>query len=357
MTRTFNSKKKKVGTSPGSVIFKGERKMDEVVITLMDYSTDHLETITLQNLDSLKEYLNNDSFTWINVDGIHDTQLITRLGELLNIHSLILEDIVNPNQRPRYDDLEDAIFITLRMLDLEEDNKTLYSEQVSLLLKHNFLVTFQEQSGDVFDPLRDRIKNKKGRIRSAGTDYLAFALLDSIVDHYVWMTDELGQQVDDIELELANEKHENPEEVVNTINQLKLKFNYLSKVIRPVRELVNNFLRTEDDFVTNSTRPYLKDLHDMSIYTVENIDTYREMLKDYLNVYQTQQMNRTNEVMQFLTIFASIFIPLTFIAGVYGTNFEYFPELGFKYSYPIFWSVCILVACIMLFYFKRKRWL
>lgn len=333
--------------------------MDHVRISVMDYDKESCTEATFDNIEDAIQFTHTDSVTWINIEGLHDTSFIEKVGKHFSIHSLVLEDILNTGQRSKFESIEDYMFITLKMLDLEEGQNNVQqvwisSEQVSMIVKNNFLITFQEQTGDVFEPVRDRIRNNRGRIRYSGCDYLAYVLADGIVDNYIYLIEELGERVEDLELHIL----ESPDdEVLEDINRYKRELNYLSKVIRPVRDTVINFTRTENESLKDQTKIYLRDLQDITIHSIESIDTYRELLNDYLNIYHTSVANRLNDIMRVLTIFSAIFIPLTFLAGIYGTNFEYFPELSYKYSYFMFLGVCLLIGISMILFFKRKKWL
>lgn len=339
-------------SAPGSLIFIGERKMDSVSIELIDYNREDLNEKRLSKVEAALGYLPQNSVTWLNIAGLHDTEFIGKLQPLLKIHPLILEDILNTEQRPKFEEIDDYLFISLKMLDWDEQQNSIKTEQVSFIVKPNFLVTFQEAEGDVFEPVRERIRTKRGKVRNSGCDYLAYTLLDSIMDHYLFLIDEIGEAVQELEIKVID----NPEkEVLEEINRYKRELNYLARMIRPVRELVTSMSRSESQLISKKTRPYIKDLQGLAIHGIEHIDTYRENLSDYLNIYHTNLTTRMNDVIRVLTVFASIFTPLTFIAGVYGTNFEYFPELSYRYSYLIFWGVNITVAVTLLIFFKRKQ--
>ncbi len=359
MARFFKKRSQNKGAVPGSLIFIGQQKMKDVRISVMDYNKDGYTEAEFDNIeDAVQHTQNNTTVTWINIEGLHDTSFIEKVGDHFNIHVLLLEDILNTGQRSKFEAIEDYVFITLKMLDLDESEDTevlnISSEQVSIIVKDNFLITFQEQTGDVFDSIRDRIRNKRGRVCTSGTDYLAYILLDSIVDNYNYLIEELGQSIEDIELNILDSPDQ---EVLEHINKYKRELNFMSKIVRPARETINNFARTDNDNLKRKTRPYLRDLQDMTTHAIETIDTYRVLLSDYLHIYHTNVSHRLNDIMRVLTIFSAIFIPLTFIAGVYGANFEYMPELSYKYGYLIFWCVLITVALSLLLFFRRKKWL
>ena len=259
---------------------------------------------------------------------------------------------MNTDQRPKLLESEDNLFIVLKMLRYDDASKTLRAEQLSLVIGKTFLLTFQEQPGDVFEPVRERIRKQKGRIRATSIDYLAYALLDTVVDNYIYIIERFGEKIEDMEDVVLDD----PEpEVMEQLSNYRKEMNYLRKSIRPAKEAITHLARLETNLIDDQTTPFLKDLEDLITQASEAIDTYREMLSDQMNLYNSSLSNKMNDMMKILTIFAAIFIPLTFIAGIYGTNFEYLPELHFKYSYYIFWGVMILVAAALLALFQTKK--
>ncbi len=352
--RFLKKRSEKIGLAPGSLVFVGEKKMEKPKVRLINYNNSNLQEIELQIIRESDKFKKIETVTWLNVDGLHDDDLIRDIGNEFELDSLILEDIMNTGQRPKLEEFDNAIFIVAKMLNYDETKDEIISEQLSLVIGENFLLTFQERVGDYFEPVRNRIRKSKGRIRNAGVDYLAYALLDTVVDNYIMSIEKLGEKIEDIEEEIID----NPDpEILEKIQDFKREVNFMRKGIRPAREFILQLSKIDSDLVDDNTIPFLKDLLDLITQAVESVEVYREMLNDQLNIYHTSVSNKMNEVMKILTIFAAIFIPLTFIAGIYGTNFEYFPELGFKYSYFIFWGILITVGLIMLRYFKNKNWL
>jgi magnesium transporter len=280
--------------------------------------------------------------------------MIEKLGSFFHVHPLILEDVLSVNQRPKMEDAGDILYIVLRMLQFDDEKREIISEQVSLILGKNFLFTFQEKAGDVFEPVRDRLRQYKGRIRTMGADYLAYALLDAIVDNYFLVLEKLGDQIENLEELLVN----NPtEETLITIHKLKREMIFLRKSVWPLRETISGLERSESPLIQKSTGIYLRDVYDHTIQVIDTVESFRDMVSGMLDIYLSSVSNRMNEVMKVLTIIATIFIPLTFLAGIYGMNFEFMPELGWKLSYPLVWLFMIGVAILMIFYFRRKRWL
>lgn len=354
MARFFKKKEGSIGQVPGEMLFIGQQKMPHATIRVIDYTRDSLNELELQDIKDGLVYKETDTVTWININGLHDTELIRTLGDGFGLHALVLEDIVNTGQRPKMEEFDDYLFFVLKMMRYDQAEGKIHSEQLSLVLGKTFLLTFQEKTGDVFEPVRDRIRKQKGRIRGVGIDYLAYALLDTVVDNYIFIIERLGEQIEEIENEIIDNPTQN---ILTKINNYKREINYLRKSIRPAKEFLLQLSRLDSDLIREQTVPFLKDLLDLSTQAVEVIDTYREMLSDHLNIYSTGINNRLNEIMKILTIFSAIFIPLTFIAGIYGTNFEYLPELHFRYSYFVFWGVMLVVASAMVRFFKRKDWL
>ncbi len=354
MARFLKNKQAAIGQVPGELVFIGEKKVDEATVRVIDYDHETLNEQELKDIKQSLDYKETDTVTWLNINGLHDTDLIRRIGEGFGLHALVMEDIVNTGQRPKMEEHDDYLFFVLKMMHYDESVGEIRSEQLSMIMGKSFIITFQERPGDVFEPVRERIRKQKGRIRKVGIDYLAYALLDTIVDNYILIIERLGEQIEDIE----NEILENPtQDVLTKINNYKREMNYLRKTVRPAREFMLQLSRIDSDLIHEETVPFLKDLLDLASQAIDSIDTYREMLSDHLNIYNTGVGNRLNEIMKVLTIFSAIFIPLTFIAGIYGTNFEYVPELKYQYSYFIMWGVFILVTLGMLKFFRRRNWL
>jgi len=354
MARFFKKKDASIGKAPGSLIFIGTQKTDYCRIQVIDYDPADLQELELRDIKDGVSFKATKTVSWINIDGIHDTELIRNIGENFDLHPLVLEDIVNTGQRPKMEEYDDYLFFVIKMLRYDKEKEMVVSEQVSMVLGQTFLLTFQEQPGDVFDPVRERIRRHKGRIRGSGIDYLAYALLDTIVDNYIHIIERFGERIEDHEDEILD----NPvPELLHHINLYKREMNYIRKSVRPAREFIQQLYNLDTDLIEEKTFPFLKDLLDHATQSVEVIDTYREMLSDQLNIYHTGVANRLNEIMKILTIFSAVFIPLTFIAGIYGTNFEYLPELHYRYAYFIFLGVLISVALLMLKFFKRRGWL
>lgn len=354
MSRFFKKRTQKIGLPPGTLVHVGEKKVEKTKITIIDYDAEHLEEKVAKTVDECFSFKDKPTVTWINIDGIHEIEIIEKIGNHFDLHPLILEDIVHTEQRPKMEDFEHYIYVVLRLLTFDEIENEINAEQISIILGSNFIISFQEMEGDVFDHVRDRIRNSKGRIRKMGADYLAYALLDAIVDNYFVILEKLGEKIESMEEELVT----NPRpETLQTIHELKREMIFLRKSVWPLREVVNSMERGESSLIQDSTTIYLRDVYDHTIQVIDTIETFRDMLSGMLDIYLSSVSNKMNEVMKVLTIIATIFIPLTFIAGNYGMNFEYMPELGWRWSYPVYWMVVLTVAAFMVIYFKRKKWL
>ena len=354
MARYLKNKAASMGKVPGEIVFIGEQRVQDATIRIIDYDQEHLNEQDLRDIKDGIPYKETNTVTWININGLHDIELIRDIGNGFGLHALTLEDIANTGQHPKMEEFDDYLFFAIKMMRYDKTEGKIVSEQLSMVLGKTFLLTFQEQPGDVFEPVRDRIRKQKGRIRKVGIDYLAYALLDTIVDNYIFIIERLGSHVEEIENEILEEP---TQETLTKINTYKREMNYLRKTIRPAKDFILQLSRLDSDLIQEQTRPFLKDLLDLANQAVDVIDTYQEMLSDHLSLYNTRVNNRLNEIMKVLTIFSAVFIPLTFIAGVYGTNFDYLPELHFRYSYFIFWGVLVAVAVFMLRFFRRKKWL
>jgi len=354
MAKKRNQKyKKHLGQIPGALVYTGS-KTSKLFIESFDYNADHVEEKELKKIEDAFKYKTTDSITWLNFNGLNNTGEIEKIGNHYNLHPLTLEDIVNLSQRPKIDEYDDYLFIVLKMLYYNE-NEDIITEQVSFILGNNYVLTFQEAEGDVFDSVRDRIRFNKGRIRGLGSDYLLYALIDSVTDQYFAIIETLGNKIEDLEDNLFNGQSQN--EVSIQIQDLKREILRVRRAIFPLREIINRIERIESELILSKTLHYFRDIYDHIIQINENIDIYREMIWGLMDMYMTTISNKMNEVMKVLTIIATIFIPLTFIAGIYGMNFDNIPELHHEYGYFILWGIMIVLFIGMLFYFKRKKWL
>ncbi|HUU37718.1 MAG TPA: magnesium/cobalt transporter CorA [Candidatus Desulfaltia sp.] len=354
MARINHRRSRKAGLPPGSLVHIGDKKAERTKITIIDYDGETFQEKEAKSIEECCALKETATVTWINIDGVHDSQLISDLGTNFGVHPLILEDIMTTAQRPKMEDMGDYLYIVVRMLDLASNKKEVHSEQVSLILGSNFVISFQEDEGDVFDAVRDRLRTGKGRVRKMGPDYLAYALMDAIVDNYFIVLEKLGEDVEDVEEELIRSPDR---ETVHEIHALKREMIYLRKSVWPLREVISGLERTESELIKDSTGIFLRDVYDHTIQVIDTVETYRDMLSGMLDIYLSSLSNRMNEVMKVLTIIATIFIPLTFIAGVYGMNFKFMPELEWRWGYFLVLAVMLGIGVLMMILFKRKRWL
>ena len=343
-----------VHQAPGTVTYVGRKRSMETLLEVIDYNKNNFERFNSKQPIDAFNFDHPDRITWVNLDGLSNTKEIEKVGKYYQLHPLIIEDIVNTSQRPKIDEYEDYLFIVAKMLYFKKNGR-LENEHISFVLGKDYVLTFQEAGGDVFDGVRNRLESSNGRIRSNGSDYLIFALLDAIVDNYFIVIDEIAEKVEELEEELFKNKPR--ENITHEIQDLKRAILKIRRSVLPLREVISRMEKMESSMIQSRTRNYINDLHDHIIHITENIDLYREITWGLMDMYMTTISNRMNEVMKVLTIMASIFIPLTFIAGIYGMNFEFMPELHWKYSYYVLWGVMITIFILMLIYFKRKKWL
>jgi magnesium transporter len=335
-------------------VYIGKRKVDKVKITIIDYDEEQFQEKEVETIDKVFPFSDKSTATWINLDGIHQVDNIEKIGKHFKIHPLVLEDIMNTGQRPKMEDFNNYLFLVLKMLRYDEEENETKTEQVSLILSSNYVISFQESEGDVFDPIRERIRTDRGRIRKMGVDYLAYSLIDAIVDNYFMVLEKIGEKIEDIEDELV--KNPTPE-VLHTIHHLKRELIFLRKSVWPLREVISRLERWESPLIDKSIDIYLRDVYDHTIQVIDALETFRDMLSGMLDIYLSSVSNRMNEVMKVLTIIATIFIPLTLVAGIYGMNFKYMPELDWFWGYPMVYTVMLAVSAVMLVYFRRKKWL
>ena len=352
--KLYKRSSKKAGLSPGTLVHIGEKKTEEVNISMMDYDESQIQEKGAATVGECLPFKEKPTVTWVNVTGIHDIKVIEEFGKAFNIHPLLLEDIVHSDQRPKLEDYDDYLFIVLRMLRYDETKEELQSEQVSLILGPNFVISFQEREGDVFDPVRARIRNGKGKVRKMGCDYLTYALIDSIVDNYFLVLEKYGEKIEILQEKVLS--HPTPD-TLQVIHATKRDMIFLRKSVWPLREAINALQRGESALISDNVIIYLRDVYDHTIQVIDTIETFRDMISGTLDVYLSSVSNKMNEVMKVLTIIATIFIPLTFIAGIYGMNFKYMPELEWHWAYPVIWAVIIVSGVLMLIGFKRKKWL
>jgi len=351
MTKSASKRREDIGLSPYEIVFRGEKKTEETSMYVFDFNESYVHDFEIVDFEDLKPFKESKSMTWLDVTGLDDVDLMKQFSELFGIDKNIIADIMNPSIRPKVQEFENGLFITLKMIQI--DNQRLSIENLSLIVMNNFLISFQEDDVDVFDPVRDRIKSHKTKIRTGGSDYLAFALLDVIIDNYIYIVSLLGEKIENLEDQLTNNLNK---KIPNVINTYKRELNYLRRSIKPAKEMILTLVKMETDFVHRNNRVNFKELQDNINEANDLSESYREMLYDLLNIYHTTATTRLNDIMKLLTIISVIFIPLTFIVGIYGTNFEYFPEIKWHYGYFAMWGMMIAVAAFMVWYFKKKKW-
>ena len=355
-------KKNKKGLSPGSLVFTGEKKVEEIKISAFDFNASRVNEINIpvHELSKLKKYKSSKNITWINICGIHNTQVIDETGKIFGIHPLVLEDILNVSHSPKSDEYDDYVFIVTKMISYNNELNELNIEQVSFVLGKNFLITFQEREGDVFDLIREKIRSNNGRIRKSGADYLAYRLIDTMVDNYFTVLEKIDEHIEKIEDSLLVSPEEGTLQKIHSIKKETIK---LKRAVFPLKDIIYTLEREQYSFIAKSTYIYLRDLHDHIKQIAENVENYREVINGLQEVYISQSGQKMNEIMKILTIISTIFIPLTFIVGIYGMNFHAenspwnMPELSWKYGYPFVILIMICVVIGMLIFFKRKKWL
>jgi magnesium transporter len=355
MTRLAKKRSKKAGLPPGTLVYIGEKRMEEPKISIFDYDDLHVEEKEVRAIQECFVFRDKPTVTWINVEGVHQVEMIEKLGECYGFHPLVLEDILNTDQRPKMEIYGDYIYIVLKMFCVDNAGGSTEVEQVSLILGSNFVISFQEgKKGDVFNPVRERIRGGKGLIRKMGADYLAYSLLDTIVDNYFLILEKLGERVEILEEELMAQP---TTKTLQEIQKFKSEMIFVRRAVWPLREVIMGLSRKESPLIKETTEIYLRDVYDHTVQVMDTIEVYREMLSGMLDIYLSSVSNKLNAVMKVLTIIATIFMPLTFIAGIYGMNFKYMPELEWRWGYPAVWLIVVIIGISMSVYFKKKKWL
>lgn len=339
--------------SPGTMIFIGEQQVDKARINIIQYDTAMLKEMNDVTPEECRDCVAAQGVTWINVNGIHNISLIESLGKYFGLHPLTLEDIVNTTQRPKVEEFPNYVYSVLKMMAFDETTKRVESEHVSLILGENYVISFQEHEGDVFDYVRERIRNAKGRIRSLKADYLAYALMDAAVDHYFLAVERIGDRIEDMDDHILT--HPKPENI-QEVHQMKREILSFRKAVWPLREEVGALKKSETSLIRPGTKVFLRDLYDHIIQIIDMVETYRDILGGIHDTYLSSVSNRMNEIMKVLTIISTIFIPMTFIAGVYGMNFEHMPELKWPFGYSLVWGIMLAIAISLIFFFKRRKW-
>ena len=347
-------KKEKIGEPPGTLIYTGKIRREKSKLRILNYTKDDFEIKEIEDLKIVSSLLEKNKNNWINVTGLANVNLIENIGNLFDLHPLVMEDILNTLQRPKLEEFEKYIFIVLKNLLWNEERGEFDQEQISLILGDTFVLSFQEEESDIFQPIIDRIKIPKGKVRTMGPDYLLYALVDLIVDNYFIVMEYISEKIETIEDELISE----PEvETLRKIYRIKRTVIDLRKFIWPLRELVNKLQREQSKLISFSLQIYIRDVYDHIFRITETIDNYREIIFGMLDMYLSSVSNKMNDIMKVLTIISTVFIPLSFLTGFYGMNFPHMPEFAYPNSYPILISIMIGIFVIMILYFKRRKWI
>lgn len=350
--RNIKKHSAKAGLPPGTLVLVGNHREEPVSIELIDYSEDSSAESEILDVNHLQESLKTTTVSWVNINGIHNTEAIDAIGKVYGIHNLVLEDILNTDHRPKVEPFEDYVFFTMKMMWYNEDNE-LEREQISIVFGKPYVLCFQERKGDIFDPIRERIRTDSGLIRKKGTDYLVYRLIDTVVDNYFIIIERIEERVEDLEEFITADTDDDH---TRAIQHLKREIITLKRALLPLREAVSGLEKGVTDLVHQDNEKYFRDVYDHLIQIADNLETNREVLSGLMDMQMANMSNRMNQVMKVLTVIATIFIPLTFIAGIYGMNFDNMPELHFKYGYFVVWGVMLVVFIMMLFYFRRKKW-
>src|SRR3989339_299126 len=344
---------KKAGLAPGTPVFIGERKQDKTNISIIDYAGDHSEEIQEATLDDCARFTNGDNITWINVNGIHDVTLIQNLANLFGLHALTAEDIANTSQRPKVEEFGNYIFFAIKIMTYNEETVAIDYENVSIILGKNYVMSFRERDSDLLDHLKERIRSGKGNIRGEKADYLAYAIMDRVVDEYFITIEKVGDHIEDLDDVILTSSGADQ---MKELHRLKWEVLFLRKAIWPLREEISAIAKSESQLIGASTRIFLRDLYDHTIEIIDMVETYRDIIGGMHDTFLSSISNRMNQVMKVLTIIGTIFIPLTFIVGIYGMNFENMPELKWKWGYFALLGFMAALGIIMLAIFKRRKW-
>ncbi len=353
MSRFTKKKKEDIGLSPYALVFRGQKKTEKTWLHAMDFDLDEVREYDVKSVEQLKGLKSSKNISWLNIDGLHDVSRMEELAENFEIPVNIISDVMNPSLRPKVQEFDNGIFVTIKMLQYNEPINELSVENLSLIIIDHILISFQEQQADAFDPIRERIRKHKNKIRTSGSDYLAFALLDVVVDNYIYIIGLLGDKIENLEERMTNDPNKS---LLEEINIFKGEMNFLRKNIKPAKEMILTLAKMETELIHSENRLHYKELQDNINEATELSDSYREILYDQITMYHTMMSTKLNDIMRTLTVFSVIFIPLTFIVGVYGTNFDNLPEIHWHYGYFAMWGIMIVLTAIMLWYFKQKKW-
>lgn len=353
MTGSVIKKKEDIGLSPYAIKFRGQQKSKEIDMSVFDFDENQLNEFEIVNENQLESLNNPETVTWLNIDGLHNEELMKKITTQFHVPPDVMSDILNPQSRPTVEDFDSGLYISIKLLEFNEKSTQICVDNFSLFVSETILLSFQEKKGNVFDPVRERIRKNRTKIRTSGTDYLAFALLDVVIDNYIYILGRMGDKIEELEEMMINNFDKS---FLKKINVLKSELNKLRRDIKPAKEMIQNLLKLDSDFIHESNLTHFKELQDNINQASELLDYYREVLYDEVDMYHSFMSTKLNDIMAVLTVFSVIFIPLTFIVGVYGTNFSNIPELHWRYGYLAMWIVMIIVVFVMMIYFKRKNW-
>lgn len=354
MSKILKRRIKKIGLPPGTLVHTGDKGVGKLKISLIDYDANQLTEKKEATLQECLIYLGKPSMTWINICGIDDSVAIETIGRHFGLHPLLLEDIMSSAQQSKLDNYKDTIYIVVRQLTYHEEKKEVEDEQVSLILGKNYVISFLESHNNVFASIRDRLKNSKGRLRQRGSDYLCYTLIDCLVDNYFITLEKIDNKMEALEEEVFNQP---TPQTIQKMHRIKREIIHLRKAVWPMREVISSFRRMESPLIQDATKLYIQDVYDHTIQAIDTIESFRDVISGMLDIYLSNLSQRMNEIMKVLTIVATIFVPLTFIASLYGMNFKYIPELQWEWGYYIALIAMVLIFLSMLYYFRRKRWI
>jgi magnesium transporter len=352
--RLIKKRSKKAGLPPGTLVPIGEKAGEATRVTLWEFDEKDFRESRPESFDACFPFKNEPTVTWVNVTGLHQVEVFEKLGSCFSLHPLVLEDILNSDQRPKMEEYGDDLYIVLKRLSYDESRDEVQGEQVSLVLRGNAVFSFRESDQDLFSGLLDRLRNGKGRIRKMGADYLVYAILDLIVDHYFLVLERIGERIEKLEEKLLSDPKA---PTLQRLQHLKREMLFLRKWVWPLREVLSSLERGELVQIREGTRIYLRDVYDHAVQVLDTIEIFREMLSGMVDIYLSSLNNRMNAIMKVLTIIATIFMPLTFLAGVYGMNFKNMPELEWPWGYPLVLAVMAGIGIAMLLLFRRKKWI
>lgn len=349
----MRKRKEDIGLSPYELKFRGPQRSRDVEMTLFDIDSEEVKQFSIQSIGEVEYYKSTPTLTWLNIDGLHDERSMGELVDTFQIPANILSDVMEPSTRPQMEEFDAGLFITIKMIELNDEKKLMSVNNLSVIVMNNMVITFQEEASDFFNPVKERIRTHAKRFQSMGVGYLTFALLDVVIDNYIYLLETYGEKIENLENELILDPGK---ETLMIINHFKRELSHLGRNIRPAREVVMSLVKSDSELLTPENEKHYKELQDNISQAIELLEYYSELLYDALNIYHSSMSTKLNDKMALLTIFSVIFIPITFIVGVYGMNFENMPELHLRYGYFIVLGVMLIIALAMLMYFKKRKW-